>query len=40
MNFPMPVMQPCFFCEIVRGIQPWRILVEDPLTMTVLNGRQ
>jgi histidine triad (HIT) family protein len=41
MNFPMPVMDPCYFCEITRqGVEGWNILVEDPLTMTVLNGRQ
>ncbi len=40
MNFPMPVMEPCFFCELARGKQAWRVLIEDPLTMTVLNGRQ
>lgn len=40
MNFVMPVMEPCFFCELARGTQGWNILVQDPLTMTVLNGRQ
>ncbi len=40
MNFPMPVMDPCPFCEIGRGNRAWNLLVEDPLTLTVLNGRQ
>lgn len=40
MIFPMPVMEPCFFCEIARGEHRWSVLIEDPLTMTVLNGRQ
>jgi histidine triad (HIT) family protein len=41
MNFPMPVMDPCYFCELARrGVDGWNILIEDPLTMTVLNGRQ
>ena len=41
MNFPMPVMEPCYFCELARrGADGWNILIEDPLTMTVLNGRQ
>lgn len=40
MNFPMPVMEPCFFCEIARGEHRWSVLIEDPLTVTVLNGRQ
>jgi histidine triad (HIT) family protein len=40
MNFPMPVMEPCYFCELARGDHGWNVLIEDPLTMTVLNGRQ
>jgi histidine triad (HIT) family protein len=40
MNFRMPVMDPCYFCELARGQQFWNVLVEDPLTMTVLNGKQ
>jgi diadenosine tetraphosphate (Ap4A) HIT family hydrolase len=40
MNFPMPVMDPCPFCEIARGNATWNLLVEDPLTLTLLNGRQ
>jgi histidine triad (HIT) family protein len=40
MNFRMPVMDPCYFCELARGKAGWNVLVEDPLTMTVLNGRQ
>jgi histidine triad (HIT) family protein len=40
MNFPMPVMEPCYFCELARSRDSWNLIVEDPLTMTVLNGRQ
>ena len=40
MNFQMPVMDPCPFCEIARGPAAWNLLVADPLTLTVLNGRQ
>jgi histidine triad (HIT) family protein len=41
MNFPMPVMEPCYFCEIARrGMADWNVLARDELTVTVLNGRQ
>jgi histidine triad (HIT) family protein len=41
MNFPMPVMEPCYFCELAqRRVDGWKLLVEDLLTTTVLNGRQ
>src|SRR5919108_5649325 len=40
MNFVMPVMEPCYFCELARANQGWNLLVQDRLTMTVLNGRQ
>ena len=40
MNFPMPVMDPCPFCEFTRGSEAWNLLVADPLTLTLLNGRQ
>jgi diadenosine tetraphosphate (Ap4A) HIT family hydrolase len=41
MNFAMPVMDPCYFCELAqRRVDTWNLLIEDPLTMTVLNGRQ
>jgi histidine triad (HIT) family protein len=40
MTFPMPVMEPCCFCELARVSDSWNLIVQDPLTMTVLNGRQ
>ena len=41
MNFPMPVMEPCYFCQLARReVDGWNLLIEDPLTMTALNGRQ
>jgi histidine triad (HIT) family protein len=40
MNFQMPVMEPCYFCELARGQDRWNLLVEDRLTLTILNGRQ
>jgi diadenosine tetraphosphate (Ap4A) HIT family hydrolase len=41
MNFPMPVMEPCYFCEIARrGMADWNVIARDELTVTVLNGRQ
>jgi histidine triad (HIT) family protein len=40
MTFPMPVMEPCYFCELARVSDSWNLIVQDPLTMTVLNGRQ
>lgn len=41
MNFAMPVMDPCYFCELARRrVDAWNVVIEDPLTMTALNGRQ
>jgi diadenosine tetraphosphate (Ap4A) HIT family hydrolase len=41
MNFSMPVMDPCHFCDLAqRRVDSWNVVVEDPLTMTALNGRQ
>ena len=41
MNFEMPVMDPCPFCEIARqGRDAWNFVARDELTVTVLNGRQ
>jgi diadenosine tetraphosphate (Ap4A) HIT family hydrolase len=37
----MPEGDPCFFCEIANGnTHQWQIVVENELTMTLLNGRQ
>jgi histidine triad (HIT) family protein len=40
MNFPMPVMDPCYFCELARDGAAWNVVERDELTITVLNGRQ
>ena len=41
MTIRLPDMDPCYFCRIVDGeIQQWGVIEHDPLTMTVLNGRQ
>ncbi len=41
MTFPMPVQDPCYFCEIVDGNdQQWQIIEKAELTLTLLNGRQ
>ena len=40
MNFVMPVMDPCYFCELARDGASWNFIDRDALTMTVLNGRQ
>lgn len=40
MNFAMPVMEPCYFCEIARGMDAWNVIDRDDSTITVLNGRQ
>jgi diadenosine tetraphosphate (Ap4A) HIT family hydrolase len=41
MKFEMPVMDPCYFCEIARqGADAWNFVARDELTVTVLNGRQ
>jgi len=41
MSFTMPVMDPCYFCELARpGVHAWNLIARDELTVTVLNGRQ
>ena len=41
MTLPLPVMDPCYFCEIVTGRSSrWNVIEHTDLTMTVLNGRQ
>lgn len=41
MNFPMPVMDPCYFCELVAAqADAWNLVSGDDLTVTLLNGRQ
>ena len=40
MNFAMPVMDPCYFCELARDGAAWNVIERDDLTITVLNGRQ
>ncbi len=41
MTFPLPEMDPCYFCEIIRGnVERWNVIDETELTLTLLNGRQ
>ena len=41
MNFPLPEMDPCYFCEIIEGkAEQWNIIEHNDLTVTMLNGRQ
>ena len=40
MNFRLPVMDPCPFCEIAREDSPWNLIERTPTTLTLLNGRQ
>ena len=41
MYFPMPVSDPCYFCQIVEGkADRWNVIEQTDLTMTLLNGRQ
>ena len=40
MNFEMPVMDPCYFCEIARaGTTAWNFVARDELTITGDSGR-
>jgi diadenosine tetraphosphate (Ap4A) HIT family hydrolase len=41
MPLQLPVMDPCYFCEIIRNTaERWNVLEQTDQTMTVLNGRQ
>ena len=41
MSFQLPVMDPCYFCEIIKGeAEQWNIIAQNELTVTMLNGRQ
>lgn len=41
MNFPLPIMDPCYFCTIIEGqLEQWNIIEQTDLTVTLLNGRQ
>ncbi len=41
MSFPLPEMNPCYFCEIIEGkAEKWNIIEHSDLTVTMLNGRQ
>ncbi len=41
MNFPLPKMNPCYFCEIIQGkTKQWNVIEHNSLTLTMLNGRQ
>jgi len=40
-SFPLPQMDPCYFCELIDGgAEPWNVIHRDALTVTMLNGRQ
>ncbi len=40
-HFPMPVGDPCYFCQIVEGAShQWQIVDQCESTTTLLNGRQ
>lgn len=38
--FPMPKMDPCYFCEVASQDSGWNVIDRTSLTITVLNGRQ
>lgn len=41
MSLPLPVAQPCYFCELIEGkAEPWNVIHKTELTVTMLNGRQ
>lgn len=41
MPIELPVMDPCYFCQIISGAADrWSVVEETPLTSTLLNGRQ
>ncbi len=41
MPIRLPDMDPCYFCQIIDGTtEPWNVLEQTALTLTVLNGRQ
>ncbi len=41
MYFPMPINDPCYFCQIIEGkADRWNVIEQTDLTMTLLNGRQ
>lgn len=41
MSFPLPQTLSCYFCAIVDGkTEPWNVIEQSALTVTLLNGRQ
>ena len=40
MTFPMPVMEPCYMCELATLAAGWNVIERTDLTLTALNGRQ
>jgi histidine triad (HIT) family protein len=41
MTLPLPVMNPCYLCEIIGGTSSrWNVIEHSQSTITVLNGRQ
>ena len=40
-SFPLPKMDPCYFCEIIEGrTERWNVIEQTELTVTMLNSRQ
>lgn len=41
MPMELPVVESCFFCDILEGrIEPWAVVEDTDLTLVLLNGRQ
>jgi len=40
MTFPLPHMDPCYFCGLAADATSWNIVERTDLTITVLNSRQ
>ena len=41
MPIRLPTNDPCYFCQIIEGkSDPWNVVEDTDLTVTVLNGRQ
>ena len=41
MPLQLPLMSPCYLCEIIEGVRDaWIVLERTDLTITMLNGRQ
>lgn len=40
MTLPLPLMDPCYLCEIVAEPAGWNLIDRTDATLTILNGRQ